>query len=167
MVELICSKNNNLDLANDTINLLDNNDSNSPKIFHSDQGVLYLNPTFQLKLKEMGYVQSMSKRGNCWDNSSMESFFGHFKDECDFSTCNTLEDLIKLLKEYEYYYNYERVQWSRNKMTPYEFKNHINNMTDEEYKTYYDKELIKYNDMVAKAAEKAIKRAKDIGIDSD
>ena len=40
-------------------------------------------------------------------------------------------------------------------------------MTDEEYKTYYDKELIKYNDMVAKAAEKAIKRAKDIGIDSD
>lgn len=167
MVELICSKNNNLDLANDTINLLDNNDSNSPKIFHSDQGVLYLNPTFQLKLKEMGYVQSMSKRGNCWDNSSMESFFGHFKDECDFSTCNTLEDLIKLLKEYEYYYNYERVQWSRNKMTPYEFKNHINNMTDEEYKIYYDKELIKYNDMVAKAAEKAIKRAKDIGIDSD
>lgn len=167
MVKLICSENNNLDLVNDTINLLDNNDSNSPKIFHSDQGVLYLNPTFQLKLKEMGYLQSMSKRGNCWDNSSMESFFGHFKDECDFSTCNTLDDLIKLLKEYEYYYNYERVQWSRNKMTPYEFKNYINNMTDEEYKLYYDKELAKYNEMMTKAAEKAIKRAKDIGIESN
>lgn len=163
MVKLICSENNNLDLALNTINLLETT-SNSTKIFHSDQGVLYLNPTFQSKLKKRGFLQSMSKRGNCWDNASMESFFGHFKDECDISTCCTLADLIKMLKDYEYYYNYERVQWSRNQMTPYEFKKYINNMSDEEYKLYYDKELAKYNEMMAKAAKKAIKRAKDIGI---
>jgi transposase InsO family protein len=39
----------------------------------------------------MGLVQSMSKRGNCWDNAPQESFFGHFKDECGYGGCESFE----------------------------------------------------------------------------
>ena len=50
---------------------------------HSDQGSHYTSPTFQDLLKEMNLSQSMSRKGNCWDNSPQESFFGHMKDEVD------------------------------------------------------------------------------------
>ena len=40
----------------------------------------------------MKLVQSMSRRGNCWDNAPQESFFGHFKDETNIKECETLED---------------------------------------------------------------------------
>lgn len=49
-------------------------------IIHSDQGVHYSSPQFSTKLKELGIQQSMSRRGNCWDNAPQESFFGHLKD---------------------------------------------------------------------------------------
>jgi len=48
---------------------------------HSDQGFHYTNPQFQKLVKKMGLGQSMSRRGNCWDNAQQESFFAHFKDE--------------------------------------------------------------------------------------
>ena len=41
----------------------------------------YTSPIFKNKLKNIGLGQSMSRRGNCWDNAPQESFFGHFKDE--------------------------------------------------------------------------------------
>ena len=44
-------------------------------LVHSDQGVLYMSDVYQEKLKELGYEQSMSRRGNCWDNAPIESFF--------------------------------------------------------------------------------------------
>ncbi|WP_227940017.1 DDE-type integrase/transposase/recombinase [Alkalihalobacillus deserti] len=47
-------------------------------ILHSDQGFHYTHPLFQEKVKKLGIRQSMSRKGNCWDNSPMESFFGHF-----------------------------------------------------------------------------------------
>jgi len=46
---------------------------------HSDQGFHYINPTVQRIIKGCGLGQSMSRRGNCWDNAPQESFFGHFK----------------------------------------------------------------------------------------
>lgn len=36
-------------------------------------------------VKELGLVQSMSRKGNCWDNAPMESFFGHLKDELEYT----------------------------------------------------------------------------------
>lgn len=48
---------------------------------HSDQGVHYSAKIFRNSLKINNITQSISKRGNCWDNAPMESFFGHFKDE--------------------------------------------------------------------------------------
>ena len=56
---------------------------------HSDQGSHYTSPKYQQLLKKQGLGQSMSRRGNCWDNAPQESFFGHFKDEVNFSTVKT------------------------------------------------------------------------------
>lgn len=162
-VKLIVSQNNDLNLALDTLVLLHGNDTKD-KIFHSDQGGLYLTTTFQQKLKELGYLQSMSKRGNCWDNAPQESFFGHMKDECDFSKCETIDELKIYISKYEYYYNYERPQWNRLKMTPVQFEEYILNMTEDEYQRYYEVELAKYNQMMENAKIKAINRAKTLGI---
>ncbi|ETJ43380.1 hypothetical protein Q604_UNBC02627G0001, partial [human gut metagenome] len=54
----------------------------------------------------------MSRRGNCWDNAPQESFFGHMKDEIDFQSCNTLEELIDMIDDYINYYNNYRYQWN-------------------------------------------------------
>ena len=50
-------------------------------IVHSDQGCHYTSNAFIQKLRDASFVQSMSRKGNCWDNTPQESFFGHRKDE--------------------------------------------------------------------------------------
>jgi putative transposase len=50
-------------------------------VHHSDRGVQYACEDFQELLKAEGIVCSMSRRGDCWDNACMESFFGSFKME--------------------------------------------------------------------------------------
>lgn len=105
----------------------------------------------------------MSRRGNCWDNSSQESYFGHMKDECDFSKCSTPEDVKKKVDEYIYYYNYERPQWTRNKMTPVDYENYLNSMSEGEYSEYMEIEQEKYDKMMEKAGIKALKRAVELG----
>ena len=76
-----------LEIATKTIdNLINTHKENlqSDAFIHSDQGVHYTSPKFQKLLKENNLGQSMSRRGNCWDNAPQESFFGHMKDEVDF-----------------------------------------------------------------------------------
>ena len=160
IVNHVTSSANNLSLATDTIACLDSAENT---LFHSDQGILYFNNEFQNKLKELGYEQSMSRRGNCWDNSSQESYFGHMKDECDFSKCSTPEDVKKKVDEYVYYYNYERPQWSRNKMTPVDYEKYLESMSDDEYSEYMEIEQEKYDKMMEKAGIKALKRAVELG----
>ena len=92
---------------------------------HSDQGFHYTSPQFQKLVKKMGLGQSMSRRGNCWDNAPQESFFGHFKDEVDLKSCETLEDLIREIKSYMTYYNHYRGQWNLKKMTPVQYRHHL------------------------------------------
>lgn len=157
------SENNDLTLACDTLESLNHYSFNDGQIFHSDQGTLYLTDTFQKRICEMGLRQSMSKRGNCWDNASQESFFGHFKDECIYNDCESAEDLRELIEDYMDYYNNDRPQWTRNRMTPSQYENHLLNMSDIEFDEYYCREEMKYQLMMKKAADKAIKRAKDIG----
>jgi putative transposase len=50
-------------------------------IFHSDQGCHYTSEKYRNELSKMGITQSMSRRGNCWDNAPMERFFGSLKSE--------------------------------------------------------------------------------------
>lgn len=100
-------------------------DSYEGIMIHSDQGFHYTNPDYIEIVKELRMIQSMSGKGNCIDNAPIESFFGHLKDELDYKSCNTFKELRLKIDEYMRYYNYERKQWSRNKMTPVEYRNHL------------------------------------------
>lgn len=100
-------------------------DSYENVMIHSDQGFHYTNPTYIEIVKELKMVQSMSAKGKCIDNAPVESFFGHMKDELDYKSCKTFEELRLKIEEYMRYYNQERKQWSRNRMTPVEYRNHL------------------------------------------
>ncbi|MBQ6455834.1 MAG: IS3 family transposase, partial [Mogibacterium sp.] len=158
------SENNDVELALETLARLSEHPTMIGALFHSDQGILYLTDEFQKKVAEMGMVQSMSKRGNCWDNAPQESFFGHFKDECNYEKCETFEELKAMIDEYAYYYNHERHQWSRGRMTPVEYEKYMQAMTDEEFAAYMEAERAKYANMKKKAEKKAIERAKTLGV---
>ncbi|MCU0679986.1 MAG: IS3 family transposase [Planctomycetes bacterium] len=99
----------------------------SDAIIHSDQGVHYTHPTYITRVKELNLKQSMSRRGNCIDNSPMESFFGHLKDEFECRRAKTFEELNIILDEYLKYYNNERYKWDLKKMTPVQYRNHLLN----------------------------------------
>lgn len=94
-------------------------------LMHSDQGSTYTSPLFRSALADLNMVPSMSRKGNCWDNASVESFFGHLKDEIEYQTCRTFSELQSLVDTYIEYYNTERQQYDRNKMTPVEYRDHL------------------------------------------
>jgi putative transposase len=94
-------------------------------VLHSDQGMQYTHPVFQDKVKKAGFTQSMSRKGNCWDNAPMESFFGHMKDELEYEDCQTIEELRQRVNEYILMYNTSRYQWGLKKMTPNEYRSHL------------------------------------------
>ena len=92
-------------------------------IVHSDQGCHYTSRAFIEKLKDFELIQSMSRRGNCWDNSPQESFFGHMKDEISklLTVCETFEDVVARVDDWMDYYNNDRGQWDLKKLTPSEY----------------------------------------------
>lgn len=117
-----------MDIVFDTIRNMENNKDMPPlanALIHSDQGFHYTNPGYISKIRELDMVQSMSRKGNCIDNAPVESFFGHFKDEVDYQSCKTFEELRRLTAEYIDYYNHERPQWDLKKMTPVGYRNHL------------------------------------------
>ena len=74
-------------------------------IIHSDQGVLYGSAEW-VKMLEGKAVQSMSHRGNCYDNAVIESFFAILKSECFYSrTYHSIAELQAEIEEYLVYYN--------------------------------------------------------------
>lgn len=94
-------------------------------LLHSDQGFHYTNPLYVNELKRLDMVQSMSRKGNCIDNAPMESFFGHMKDDVDYKSCKTFQEVSLVIQEYIAYYNNERYQWGLKKMTPVGYRNHL------------------------------------------
>ncbi|PEB38403.1 IS3 family transposase [Bacillus pseudomycoides] len=92
---------------------------------HSDQGAHYTSPTYQKLVKKLKLGQSMSRKGNCWDNAPQESFFGHLKDEAHIETRESFTELKQEIKKYMTYYNHYRYQWNLKKMTPVEYRNHL------------------------------------------
>jgi putative transposase len=118
-----------MDLATDTLLKLKKNRNfrkAEDALIHSDQGVHYTHPDFQKLVKKLGLRQSMSRRGNCWDNAPQESFFGHFKDEASIKPCTSLDELKREIKQYMIYYNKYRYQWNLKKMTPVQYRDHLN-----------------------------------------
>ncbi len=94
-------------------------------LIHSDQGFHYTNPKFQALLYKNNIGQSMSRKGNCWDNAPMESFFGHMKDDIDLKPLKNLDEVKREIERYMKYYNNNRYQWNLKKMTPVQYRNHL------------------------------------------
>lgn len=87
-------------------------------IIHSDQGCHYTSVKFITLIKDRKSRQSMSRRGNCWDNAPQESFFGHMKDEIDVSQCKNFREVKAVIDDWMDYYNNERYQWELEKLSP-------------------------------------------------
>ncbi len=94
-------------------------------IFHSDQGWHYQHKEFQRLLKRKGVQQSMSRKGNCLDNSAMESFFAVLKSELLYlKKFDSMEHFRFELIEYLYYYNNDRMKLKLKGMSPVEYRTH-------------------------------------------
>ena len=94
-------------------------------ILHSDQGPLYTSKIWKKRLKKNGIIQSMSRKGNCWDNACMEHFFGTLKVESGYNDLLktgllSYEETKKLIDDFIYYYNNERIQKNLGWKTPNE-----------------------------------------------
>lgn len=117
-----------VDFVLETVNMLiqDHGISiNSKAILHSDQGCHYTSISFRQLLKDKELRQSMSRRGNCWDNAPQESFFGHMKDEIHLERCNSFSDLNLEIDDYMDYYNNDRYQWRLAKLSPNRYANYL------------------------------------------
>lgn len=96
-------------------------------MIHSDQGCHYTSLSYQQLLKENGIQQSMSRRGNCWDNAPQESFFAILKTEMKLNDYRTYEQLAFGITDYINYYNYDRPQKKLNEKTPYQYEQYLSN----------------------------------------
>ena len=84
---------------------------NTGLLLHSDQGWHYQHKQYRKMLEEKGVKQSMSRKGNCYDNSVMENFFGHLKSELLYlQEFNSVEHFKAELIDYIDYYNNRRIK---------------------------------------------------------
>ena len=92
---------------------------------HSDQGWQYQMKEFQQLLQEHNIIQSMSRKGNCLDNSVMENFFGRLKVEMFYGEkFQTVDEFVHCLEEYINYWNNERISLTLNGMSPVQYRTH-------------------------------------------
>lgn len=101
--------------------------NNTNLILHSDQGWQYQMKIYQNMLKEKGIKQSMSRKGNCLDNSCAENFFGILKSELFYpkeKEYKNIEELEKDIKEYIEYYNNSRIKSKLKGMSPIQYRKH-------------------------------------------
>jgi len=94
-------------------------------IHHSDRGLQYASDVYQLKLARMGIISSMSRKGDCWDNAPIESFFKTLKVECVYrNRYHTRKEAQMSIFDYiEVFYNRQRKHSYLNYKTPEEFEN--------------------------------------------
>ena len=99
----------------------------SEAIIHSDQGCHYTSTSFRAIVSDYGLRQSMSRRGNCWDNAPQESFFGHMKQEIQFKTrkCLSFSAVQEVIDDWIDYYNKDRYKAALNNLSPNEFYKYI------------------------------------------
>ena len=124
VLSYVLSSSLEVDFVLETINILVDRHGISlttETLIHSDQGCHYTSCSFIQLLIDKKLRQSMSRRGNCWDNAPQESFFGHMKDEVNLSDCKTFDDVKKIIDDWIDYYNTERYQWQLAKLSPDEY----------------------------------------------
>ena len=91
-------------------------------VFHSDQGTQYCSHVVRKRLKLVGLVQSMSRKGNCYDNAYVESFFSTMKRELEKTVFEDLEEARRYIFNYiEGWYNTERLHSSLGYMSPRDY----------------------------------------------
>ena len=96
---------------------------NTNLIFHSDQGWQYQHKQYQKRLKDKGIQQSMSRKGNCLDNSVMENFFGLLKSELLYLRDFESIDEFKIeLENYIDYYNNKRIKEKLKGLSPVQYR---------------------------------------------
>lgn len=92
-------------------------------IFHSDRGSNYCSLFFRKTLKENNFIQSMSRKGNCWDNAVTESFFSSLKRELEVNRFKDIEEAkIILFEHIEIFYNRQRLHSTLGYKSPIEFE---------------------------------------------
>jgi putative transposase len=94
-------------------------------LLHSDQGAQYASISYQQQLSNLGAICSMSRKGNCWDNAPMESFFHSLKTEwVGFEDYKTRSEARTSLFDYiELFYNRKRRHSALKNRSPWAFEN--------------------------------------------
>ena len=93
------------------------------RTFNSDQGCSYQMKSYSYKLKEHNIFQSMSRKGNCLDNSPIENCFGILKQEIYYGEVyRSFNELKQAIESYIEYYNNERMKSKLNWMSPIQFR---------------------------------------------
>jgi transposase InsO family protein len=94
-------------------------------LIHSDQGWHYQMKHYRHSLKERGIKQSMSRKGNCYDNAVIESFFGIMKSEFLYlKEFKNIEHFKQELSKYIHYYNNKRIKTKLKGMSPIQYRTH-------------------------------------------
>ena len=102
------------------------NDCTYRRTFHSDRGWAYQMGAYRHKLKKSKIFQSMSRKGNCYDNSPMENFFGIMKQEMYYGQVyNSFNELKEAIDKYIRYYNEKRGKASLGYRSPIEYRNEM------------------------------------------
>lgn len=116
------SLHNDTEHVHNTLNKLLNMKLPKGCIHHTDQRFQYTRKVYCKQLRDAGIIQSMSRRGNCWDNAPIENFFSHFKSELIYLVnTNDVTELMKLIHQYITFYNNERIQLQSG-MSPIEYR---------------------------------------------
>jgi len=92
-------------------------------LVHSDQGFQYRHRSWCKLLTDAESLQSMSRKGNCYDNAVMENFFGHLKSEMfHHNRFDTVEDFTIALDTYIHWYNTERISTTLKNLSPFQYR---------------------------------------------
>ena len=95
-------------------------------MFHSDRGWAYQMNAYRYELKKNRIFQSMSRKGNCYDNSPMENFFGIMKQEMYYGQVyRSFDELKDAIDKYIRYYNQKRSKASLGYRSPVEYREEI------------------------------------------
>jgi len=92
-------------------------------LLHSDQGWHYRMKNYKELLKKNNIIQSMSRKGNCFDNAVIENFFGHLKSEFFYlHKFTSMEHFISELEKYIDYWNNRRIKVKLNGLSPVQYR---------------------------------------------
>ena len=126
VLSYVLSESLEVDFVLETVNLMIEKHGmalTTERIIHSDQGCHYTSVSFRELISDYNLRQSMSRKGNCWDNAPQESFFGHMKDELKIKKkkWENYNEIKQAIDDWIDYYNNDRGQWLLKKMSPNEF----------------------------------------------